>query len=120
MFFICEVNAMTITKCKDKLLTLALLAVLLWAWWQFQIPCPIRHWVGIPCPGCGMSRAYLSLLQGDVVGAFRYHRMFWSMPILVVYYLTDGRLFKRKWMDSAILIAIAIGFIINWIGHLCA
>lgn len=110
---------MTITKWKEKLLTLLLLAVLVWARWQFRIPCPIREWVGIPCPGCGMSRAYVCLLGGTVTEAFRFHGMFWSIPILGVYYLTDGRLFQKKWIDNTILIAIAVGFAANWVWHLC-
>jgi hypothetical protein len=28
---------------------------------------------GIPCPGCGLTRATLTLLHGDVQGALRFH-----------------------------------------------
>ena len=110
---------MKIAHAKEKLLTLFLLAVLVWARWQFQIPCPIREWVGIPCPGCGMSRAYYCLLHGSIADAFHWHAMFWSVPLLGVYYLTDGRLFQKRWIDYTILVAIAVGFVANWVWQLC-
>ncbi|WP_340006437.1 DUF2752 domain-containing protein [Paenibacillus sp. FSL K6-0276] len=37
---------------------------------------------GIPSPACGMTRAYMSLLQGDIRAAWIYHPLF-IMPILI-------------------------------------
>lgn len=37
--------------------------------WQ----CPIRYGIGIPCPGCGLSRATLELLHGHFDHALRIH-----------------------------------------------
>lgn len=39
------------------------------------IGCPIRYVTGIPCPGCGMSRAAFALLHLDFAGAFAAHPM---------------------------------------------
>ena len=43
---------------------------------SFSLPgwvCPIFHITGIPCPGCGLSRAIMLLLRGDLRGSLRYH-----------------------------------------------
>lgn len=44
------------------------------------VTCPIRFLTGISCAGCGMSRAWLSLLRLDMEAAFRYHPLF-LLPI---------------------------------------
>jgi hypothetical protein len=33
-------------------------------------PCPFHALTGLPCPGCGATRAVLALARGDIAGAF--------------------------------------------------
>ena len=35
--------------------------------------CPFFRLTGIPCPGCGLSRAIMLLLKGDLVSSLRFH-----------------------------------------------
>lgn len=35
--------------------------------------CPFAHLTGQPCPGCGMTRACMALLSGDLAHALRMH-----------------------------------------------
>ena len=44
------------------------------------VTCPILFLTGISCAGCGMSRAWLSLLRLDLAGAFAFHPLFW-LPV---------------------------------------
>jgi hypothetical protein len=38
-----------------------------------SIPCPIREVLGLPCPGCGLSRGIAALIHGDWQTSIRYH-----------------------------------------------
>ncbi|MBI2213207.1 MAG: DUF2752 domain-containing protein [Acidobacteria bacterium] len=56
----------------------ALLAVAVVAWLAALGPgettiCLFRHWTGVPCPGCGVTRSIAALVRGDVSRAFHLH-----------------------------------------------
>jgi hypothetical protein len=46
--------------------------------------CPLAGSFGIPCPGCGLTRATLALLHGDVRGALHLHPLVLLLTPLVV------------------------------------
>lgn len=62
-------------------LTLGALGVAIWS--EFPL-CPMAGTFGVPCPGCGLTRATLALLHGDVRGALAVHPLVWLMTPLFV------------------------------------
>lgn len=42
--------------------------------------CPTAFFFGVPCPGCGLTRATLALVRGDFAAALRFHPL---APLLV-------------------------------------
>ena len=50
------------------------------AMWYFRLPCGWIYLFGIPCMGCGMTRAWIAFLSLDFKTAFLMHPMFLSVP----------------------------------------
>ena len=55
-------------------------------WQGFRLPvlCGSRAFLGVECPGCGLSRSFVALASGDIALAYQYHRLGWLMWIAVV------------------------------------
>ena len=109
---------MKIKKLSEKLITLGIIAVIVALMYIFDVRCFFKLLFKISCPGCGMTRAWLSLLKLDIATAFRYHPMFWSAPILGALYLFDGEIFKQKWLNYLITTGILGGLIACWVVRL--
>ena len=59
------------------------------------VNCPIRFLSGISCPGCGMTRAWISVFRADFSAAFAYHPLFLTMIPAVIVILFRKRIPKR-------------------------
>lgn len=44
-------------------------------------PCPVKSALGIPCPGCGLTRACIALFRGEFAAAFDLHAF---APVLLL------------------------------------
>lgn len=76
------------------------------------IGCPFRFFTGIPCAGCGMTRAYLSLLSLDFKRAFDYHPLFWTIPVLLLLFLLKETKRLKDGLFYTFLILIGILFFV--------
>lgn len=98
----------------QKLLITAAVLIFMTVLTVFKMRCPILCVTGYPCLGCGMTRALLSALRFDFAAAFRHHPMFWSVPLLYLCFLRDGKLFEKKALNALVYSIIGIGFLFNW------
>jgi Protein of unknown function (DUF2752) len=84
--------------------------------------CPLRHWLGMICPSCGMTRSFVALVRGDFQQAIDYHLfgplLFSCLGLLLVHWLWELKLghhyqtFYLNWLTNArIQTTFAIAFI---------
>jgi hypothetical protein len=91
--------------------------------------CPFLRLTGIPCPGCGLSRAVILLLKGDFAGSLRFHAfapiflLAAVAAILTVLLpksviqpaISKAELLERK---TGFTVIILVGLILYWLGRL--
>ena len=93
-----------------KWMYLVLAAAVLLVLWK----CPFRYILGVPCPGCGMTRALYCALRLDFAGAWKYHPLIYLMPFVGIYLLVRKKLnFPQKnKVEQAAIWALALLFFI--------
>lgn len=106
---------MRISQWKTKLLLSLVYMGVVILFYSLRLSCVFQTIFGIVCPGCGMTRATIAALHLHFKEAFGYHPMFWSMPILYLYFWIDGGLFRKGIWDKVILWGIGAGFVLNWL-----
>lgn len=83
-----------------------------------QIGCPILYVTGIPCMGCGMTRAFAALLRLDFAAAFAYHPLVFAMPFLAAALLLRKQISPKLW--RALWVAVVAAFVIVYLLRLCS
>lgn len=90
-----------LSRLKGLVLVVALYYAVSWF-----IGCPVRFFLGISCPGCGITRAWLAALTLDFPKAFSLHPLFWTVPFLVLAVLFEDRLAASRWRYVVVLICL--------------
>jgi len=104
-----------IKNLKEKTIFFSIFTLGVLFLWFSGIHCVFRYFLGIVCPGCGMTRAAIAVLHLDFASAFRFHPMFWSVPILFGAVLFDGKITGFRWVDLFIFSGIGLGFAVHWL-----
>ena len=105
---------MKISKYNHKLIDCLIILAIAVVMYLLKIPCLFKSVFGIECPGCGITRAYISILSLDIKKAFEFNPMFWSVPIVSLIYLFENKLNKYRRLTGITLGLIFLGFFILW------
>jgi hypothetical protein len=90
--------------------------------------CFSRSWLGVKCPGCGLTRSIIQLAQGDWQASWREHRLGALIAIVIALQIPyrivalrrpDRPLFRLSWQTALgyALIALLLG---NWLVDLAS
>lgn len=79
--------------------------------------CPFYYIFNFPCAGCGITRAYKSLLALDIKQAFRYHPLFWIVAPVLLYLVHENILPKRfsPKTETVILYSVCAAFLLVYV-----
>ncbi|MCR4924353.1 MAG: DUF2752 domain-containing protein [Lachnospiraceae bacterium] len=83
--------------------------------------CPFKLLFGIPCPCCGMTRAFISVSKGDIREAFFFHPL-WPLAVITVIFQI---LYEKRWIrirkrtDDILLCIVAGFFFLCYILRIC-
>lgn len=64
-----------------------ILIFILYLYFDIKIPCLFKSIFSIACPTCGMTRAMLSLLHGDIMSAIYYNIL--AIPLVILLIVID-------------------------------
>ncbi len=78
--------------------------------------CLFKNFTGIPCPGCGMTRAFFSLAKLDFSTAFYYHPLF-LLPVFVgvIMAFKRNRFIKCLYNNNILWLCVLILVLVVWV-----
>ncbi len=92
----------------DFLVVIALMGAMTLLFYISDIKCVFKYLIGIPCPGCGLTRAWLQFFKLDLMAALKWHPLFWIVPVIIVTSVfLKGKVFKSKAKNAVLWIIIA-------------
>ncbi len=58
--------------------------------------CYFKNLTGIPCPGCGMTRSFLLILQGRFAQAWEMHPFAYGWIVFAVIFFVDRYVLRKR------------------------
>lgn len=84
---------------------------------DYMIPCATKQILGFDCPGCGLQRSVLLLLQGDFLAAFYMFPAIYPLLALVTVLVFNQIISIKHYQKLVIVFSIStvVAILINFI-----
>lgn len=80
------------------------------------LQCPTKMIFSLPCPFCGLTRAWISVFSGDFSSAFAMHPLFPLAPVLIVLFAhRDALSEKKQRVCDLVMILLAVLFFVVFV-----
>lgn len=84
--------------------------------WKGITTCFLQQSIGIPCPGCGGTRAVMALMHGRVFEAVYYHAFaVYAIALYTLFFIrhtlwkfTDGKIRGMKYRNGYVVVAVIL------------
>ena len=106
---------MKVSKFKKNLISCGLIVVMVIGMYLLDIKCIFKEFLKIPCPSCGITRAFICVLNFNFKKAFEFNAMFCMTPIIFILILFEGTPIIKKWINVILYLCVIIGFLGNWV-----
>lgn len=91
--------------------------------------CPTRLGIGVPCPGCGLTRATIAAMHLDLAGVLRYHPLAPILTPVVAWSFAKPVLLalgwiKQSWVDrlpsapQILWVVLGLAMAVLWVARL--
>ena len=78
------------------------------AWWkEHLLACPSKHFLHVDCPGCGLQRSIIALLEGDLAESIALYPATMPMAFCLIFAALH---LKLNFRHGAAIIKWAFGF----------
>ena len=96
-----------------------------WPNWLLPESCLSRSLAGLDCPGCGLTRSFVYLAQGDVTGSLASNRVGWLLALATVsqipirlWSLWKTRPLVSHRLQTALAATLIALLIANWVWNM--
>ncbi len=82
------------------------------------VGCPIYQTLGVPCPCCGITRAWIALFEGNLFAALTYNPLFIFITVALVAFVFEEKLFLKPKIKNVFFVLSGVVIFLSYLVRL--